>query len=639
MSQNDGGRRWGRELAARARRLAWSARDRAARRPAHGELDEVCANPHANQDDVTGARDPDFLALGLGGTNMMAMLWTVAMGRRAVGVDIRSCPSLGVHWNIREEFYHHLGVIDELMLERYGEEGVPKRGDGQVFRLAESLYRPDWPAGPVAADDVVTGFLGSMGLETRIAGTIHHTEFIDDRWKDGRPNRVVTELDAPVPPTTVDPAQLNTGMYDVLDGPSTLQARAADVLILLRRYLEAIEEMDLAGGTDQPRVRVFSSHRVVSAPRPRGLRRRRSGESPGFGTASDGRTSVAIERIRELDYGGGFRRVRAPGTGVIDLGVPEVFMVAQGFDSSDAARLGFTQHDVLVDHEDGRGPVVAQADYLAGLLDVLVDGRLRRRIASAFDNEGTEYWVRQIAVGHEGDPAVGWVLVQVPDFKTFDPVLAGIVPSGTDRESAEFVAGYHHLLREFYLEQAGHILEIPKEELQGVMMTYGPKLFSVVERVGDDALVTPNGVVGGDSFGNGHFMTSGGAMTGAIGHGSRLRRYWTARDAGASPARAIRELADGIKADTEDWLRFSAQEFSQAAPINFGADRIERISAASGKDPRTRAAAIDATHRHRHSLIPLDSSDWRRPVMYPGRRYAYPLPPLATSHPAARRAS
>src|SRR5205085_9567295 len=27
---------------------------------------------------------PDFLALGLGGTNMMSMLWTVAMGRQAV---------------------------------------------------------------------------------------------------------------------------------------------------------------------------------------------------------------------------------------------------------------------------------------------------------------------------------------------------------------------------------------------------------------------------------------------------------------------------------------------------------------------------------------------------------------------------
>lgn len=604
-----------------------------------GSLDDFHLDPSANLDDLTGAKDTDFLALGLGGTNMMAMLWTVAMGRRTVGVDIRGCPSLGVHWNIRAELYHHLGLIDQMMVERYGEEGVPKRGDGTPMRLAESLYNPDWVAGPVAADDVLTGFLGSIGAETRIAGTIHHTEFIDDRWKDGKPHRVITYLDAPKPPTTPDPASLEANMVDVLDGPSALQARAADVLILLRRYLEAIEEMDLAKGMEQPRVRMFTSHRVLTGSRPSGKgrgKRPSKDECAGFIRQPDGRVRVRIEQIRELDFGGKFRRVRAPGTEVIDLGTPEVFMIAQGFDSEDARQLGFTQHDVKVDHGDGRGPVTAQADYLAGLLDVLVDGRLRRRIASAFDKDGEEYWVRQIAVGHEGDPAVGWVLVQVPDFKAFDPIQAGLVPHGTDRNSPEFFAGYQHLLRDFYLEQAGHILEIPKDELKGVMMTYGPKLFSVVERIGDDALVAANGVIGGDSFGNGHFMTSGGAMAGTIGHGSRVMKYWRARDNGASQQEAIRGLADGIKEDTEGWLEVSVQEFTQAAPINFGQERVQQIAAASGKDPALRAAAIDATHRHRHSLIPLDPSDWRRPVMYPGRRYAYPLPPLEPTHPAAR---
>ena len=33
--------------------------------------------------------------------------------------------------------------------------------------------------------------------------------------------------------------------------------------------------------------------------------------------------------------------------------------------------------------------------------------------------------------------AVGWVLVQVPDFKTFDPIQAGLVPVGTRPESPE----------------------------------------------------------------------------------------------------------------------------------------------------------------------------------------------------------
>ncbi len=96
--------------------------------------------------------DADFLALGLGGTNMMSMLWSVAMGRRAVGVEMRGDPFLGVHWNIREDFYHQLGLIDQLMLERYGEERIPRRGNGQIFRLAECFYSSETVAGDIVAD-------------------------------------------------------------------------------------------------------------------------------------------------------------------------------------------------------------------------------------------------------------------------------------------------------------------------------------------------------------------------------------------------------------------------------------------------------------------------------------------------------
>src|SRR5258707_13087489 len=90
---------------------------------------------------------PDFLALGLGGTNMMAMLWAVALGRRAVGVEMRGDPFLGVHWNIRVDLYHQLGLIDRMMLERYGESGVPRRANGKIFCLADCFYSPNTIAG------------------------------------------------------------------------------------------------------------------------------------------------------------------------------------------------------------------------------------------------------------------------------------------------------------------------------------------------------------------------------------------------------------------------------------------------------------------------------------------------------------
>jgi hypothetical protein len=563
---------------------------------------------------------PDFLALGLGGTNMMAMLWTVAMGRHAVGVEMRGDPFLGVHWNIRVDFYHQLGLIDQMMLERYGEERLPRRGDGRIFRLAECFYSPQTTAGDIVADEIIEGY----DTGQHIVGTIHHVEFIDDRWRDGQPNRVITLLDPPRPPDRPDPRKIRTKMVDVLDGPSTFQAEAASIQKLLRRYLELIERQD-RDNNHKPRVQLFTHHRVVTT------------AGDGFIHCGDGRKRIRIEALQESDFKGKFVRVRTPGSEVIELGVPELFMIAQGFNSSDAKRLGFEQQDVRVNHGDGHGSVVAQADFLAGLLEVLVDGRLRRRISSEFDQDGKEYWVRQIAVGHENDPEVGWVLVQVPDFKIFDPIEAGLIPLGTDPNSPEFFAAYQHLIYDYYIEQAADILEIPIQDLKQVQMIYGPTLFSLVEQVGADPLIAINGVVAGDSFGSGHFLTSGGAMAGMIGHSARVLEYWRARDTGSSPNDAIRQLADSIREDTHAWLQVSAQEYSQATPINFGAERIEQISKASGIDASVRANAIDAARRQRHALSPLNPSNWRRLFVHNGKVRAAPLPPLGNDHPASLR--
>ncbi|HEX7734712.1 MAG TPA: hypothetical protein VF458_07610 [Ktedonobacteraceae bacterium] len=429
--------------------------------------------------------NPDFLALGLGGTNMMAMLWTIAMGRQAVGVEMRGDPFLGVHWNIREDFYHQLGLIDQLMVERYGEDRIPRRGNGQIFRLAECFYTPETSAGDIVADEIIDGF----DTDQHIVGTIRDVEFIDDRWRDGLPNRVITLLNPPQPPTTPDPKKIRTSMIEVLDGPSTFQAEAASIQKLLRRYLELMEQQDI-DNRQKRRVQLFTHHRVVPA------------EGDGFIQLPDGRKGIRIESLREFDFKGQLVRVREAGSQTIDLGVPELFMIAQGFSSSDAKRLGFEQKDVEVDHEDGHGAVVAQADFMAGLVEVLVGGRLRRRISSEFDANGQEYWVRQIAVGHENDPEVGWVLVQVPDFKNFDPIEEGLLPEDTDPSSPEYFAAYQQLLYDYYMRHASGILEIPREELKKVQMIYGPTMFSLIERVGDNAQVAANGVVAGDSFGN-----------------------------------------------------------------------------------------------------------------------------------------
>ena len=93
---------------------------------------------------------PDFLALGLGGTNMMAMLWTVAMGRQAVGVEMRGDPFLGVHWNIREAFYHQLGLIDQMMdmFPRLRQRASRIVGEPGRAAVAAGVVREPHPIGP-----------------------------------------------------------------------------------------------------------------------------------------------------------------------------------------------------------------------------------------------------------------------------------------------------------------------------------------------------------------------------------------------------------------------------------------------------------------------------------------------------------
>src|SRR5262249_30238902 len=147
---------------------------------------------------------------------------------------------------------------DQMMLERYGEARLPRRGDGRGFRLAECFYSSETAAGDIVADEIIDGY----DAEQHIVGTIHHVEFIDDRWRDGLPNRVITLLDPPRPPGRPDPRKIRTSMVEVLDGPSTFQAEAASIQKLLRRYLELIEQQDLDNNC-QPRVRLFTRHRVV----------------------------------------------------------------------------------------------------------------------------------------------------------------------------------------------------------------------------------------------------------------------------------------------------------------------------------------------------------------------------------------
>ena len=585
------------------------------------DLDSTLRGLAKQEADLTGVKDADFVAFGLGGANMMAMLWSIAMGRRSVGVELRGDPFVAVmHWNIYEDLYHHLCEIDRLMIERYGEARIPRRADGALFRLADCFFQPDSDgAGDARTDEVFFGWVP----DGFIAGLVRESEFIDDRWVDGEPRRRVQAY-GPVPrPAGPDRGHIGRPMSQVLAERPAFLVPAEDLLILLRRYLNEVEKMDLAAGVE-PRCRIYRFHRVVEPVKKRGRR----SEPEGFSDAPDGRKRIRIEAIREMDGKRSYRRVRAPGTEIIDLGVPELFVLAEGLDGTDPAKLGFRQEPWMIDHHDGRGPIPAQADYLVGLMQIYVDSRIRKRITSEFDKDGNEYWVRQVAIGHEEDAEIGWVIAEVPDFRTFDPALAGMVPPGTPVDSKEYFAGYQYLLRDYWLDKVSVISEIPRADIDRTSIASTPLIFTVQAKIGVDARVARNGVVAGDAFGTGDFLSSGGVNTGMLGHADRVRRYWEGRDAGVSPEQAIRELADGIKTDTRDWIELSMAEFAQ--PSDPDGEVV---------DPRRvkQHRIIEATRKHRRTISPVNHRDeWSRLNVVIGRLYAFPLPDLQPTHPAAR---
>jgi EmrB/QacA subfamily drug resistance transporter len=584
--------------------------------------------------DPTGALDPDFLAIGLGGTNMMGVLWSIAMGRRAVAVELRGDPYLNVmHWNVTEELYHHLTIIDDLMIKRYGEERLPRRGDGSLFRLGECLYCPGaQEGGDARADEVISGWAG----DAHAAGIVRNADYVDDRWVNGEPHRSVNSLRPAEVSQEHDRSSIGGDLTDVLRRPSTFVIGAEELLILLRRYLDDIEKMDLAANVE-PRVRIFIYHRVAlpRSQRSAGARLGRligrpQDDNEGFVRGPDGRIRIRVEAIRELDEKGRVRRVPVLGTELLDLGIPELFMIAEGLDGADAKRLGFTQEVVKIDHHDGRGPVPAQADYIMGLIGVYVDNNFRRRIASAFDEHGNEYWVRQVGIGHEGYVESGWILAEVPEFRTFDPVKAGLVAPGTRRQSAEYFGPYQFLIRDYFLEQAALLCEIPKDLLAKTYCLSSPRLVSVVMKIGSDALLAPNGVVAGDSFGNGSFLTTGGATTGMVGHASRVFTYWQSRDEGVGHDKAIRTLADGIKQDTQAWIKVTTEDFGQPpAPVH-------ATQRANGRKPglATRKEVVDAARRHRRAIARVDyRDDWSRLHVFPGVLHMLGLQPLPETPP------
>lgn len=525
----------------------------------------------------------DFVDIGLGPTGMMQMLETIAAGHTALGVELRGDPILGVHQNIRVDWYHQLAKVDEAIEKRYGADRVPIfPATGKPFKLAEVFFDSTLQSGALDWPEVFKGDLDpKTGKAQNIGGRISGIFFEDARESakadNGGKPRVIS-VDPPATPVKADPSKVRQDMKEILDGPSTFQAAISNYTGMMRKYLELMEKQDVERGLP-PRAQIITNARITQD---------EQGQVNGFIPQADGKQRLIIEKVvSEAVPGGRPKTVRAPGTEAIDLGIPKLFSITTGANPGPEAKsLGYVQREVAYTDPKSGQTLAAQQNWIVGEVSANVGGQLIRRISTATDPEtGEKQTVRQITVGHESADRIAWTLIQVPDFVSFDPVKRGKVPEGTSPKSPEFAKAAQDLVYHYFLSEAAGVLHIPPEQIKEMRMVFGPNAFTLTEKLGDDAKLAANGVVSGDLMGNGHFLTSGGSMTGMIGHGQRVGQFWQNLDKGVDEGVALRKLADDIRTDSQAWLHVSAKEFFDVLPVNFGEERAKALHLASEDVP------------------------------------------------------
>lgn len=473
---------------------------------------------------------PTFLSIGAGITGSSLLAMAVAKGRRAIGVELREAITLPPSFNTREELLTEATKIDHLMNERY-----PGR---QTMRLADELKKVLIPV--VAIEDV-----DARGpVEKRTSSPLV-------KLKDPDPTRKLTDYDA------------------MLSSGTPWQVHATELQTVYRNYLEHLEASDRSAGIDPPRLTLHVGFRPVQ---PVGVDGKPLSseaiaalppEERGLWKDEHGKLNVSIEAVERNPAGGMQRKA---GTKPLSLGAADLTAIAEGTNSSSATRLGHAPKDVVYSDLSGSVGVetVARKRVFSGRLGIPVGPVLRNRIDEVHDENGKPYWLRQQLVGGKKEHGA-WVLVEVPEHQSFDPLAAGKVPVGTAPTSLEYRSAQAVLMKSFYLEQAALVLDTTPETLRDVPLTFGPNLFTLTKRESTDVVVASNAVITGDRVATG-FFGYGGAMTGAISHTEALASYFDAVDAGADVPSALQDLSSELIAGSKAWVRLSKAQFEGPDP-------------------------------------------------------------------------
>ena len=352
-------------------------------------------------------------------------------------------------------------------------------------------------------------------------GVINRAEFIDATLGQ-KIERTVPTISKP------DGRMRIAAARTMMESPSVGQIKVSDLETILSQRLHEIAEEDIARGR-RPRVAILSN------------------AQPDLAPAAGDRYSVAAQPTEARARPDG-RTERVPVGRAVDLGTPDLIVVAEGAGSVSRDLLGVT-----------RQATSPETRFIAGYLDRDSGGLIRRRYAETeADADGAVHGVRQIAVGHSKN-AKTWSLVEVP--------------ANVKLETREEIRAY-------YVREVAKVLEISAAEAATVTIEWGPNPFRLQQWIADTAVPAANVVLVGDAVGNAHFLTSGGVMTAAVPHQQELDRYLSGRTSAGLTDAQQREIYDKrVRAATLEWARLGIREFGrQVVAANFGSQFTELLA-------------------------------------------------------------
>jgi len=416
-----------------------------------------------------------------------------------------------------------------------------------------------------------------------VSGEIKSVEFLT---LDANGNEVGAPIIRQPKQAPVDVNGKTVGADALANAPSVFQTKAANEMKAVWARLDQLakKEADKAASTPgyKPRLQLLKDHEIDETPVEGDKRRVVVKKTADMWVNAATGEQRAIVKGAPTPAGFSKRLVK---TGeAIDLGVPDLFLVAEGAGSSTRNMIGgFEWQEV--------GPNTRYiAGYVKGITlssrpdpDTGLGGgkagvvrrSLRTENIEGADGTKTAVALRSIAISPENLKDI-WALAEV------DPRL--------DFDKPESIKAFFHkdmpkeeAVKSYYAQHISKLTGRGEDEIKNAMFDYGPTPFVLQSHITGPAPDNAQNVqVIGDAKANSHFLTSFGAVGGSTNTPIALRQYYADLDNGLHPDIARATLAKRVDINAVAWVRNGLKEFTGVGPVNFGKAVADLVKAQLG---------------------------------------------------------